>query len=473
VLDEASIRAVSSWACSQVINSAIPDGARDVFVKMLAVIKKWTSSRGIYSAKMGYPGGIGWTVMCLRILQKEVAKSGVNPASITVDSLVAQFFSTYSAMDFKGASLAMVGQSAVGRNSNARMAIWTPSKPYFNITRNSTNSSVWCMRHQFVAAESFIESAGGVENVDWELFLHQNHHRPLLKSSQTLCLVFVTVSTMTKDSYITWSNFIESRLVGLVISLERVCPTGVVPVLYSRAFYSPTPTYPHQCCFLVILKDTTDSSTLSSMDPSAICEMFRPPAQEWEHTVLSQKPDDGFISVQTYSADKMPKWIFADGATNPENSPSTEEEDEDDGCDVEAFKELLHNNMVAHEEEPAHLATAVPVSVPAPASASSASSTFKSKNGKKQKGSSASASASAAAPSGKLRKSEDVYNRIMWDPKFNKAEYSICYEDRFLGLMEVPFESFDHENIPFHRVWLFKHRGDIIWDRENRIDRVF
>jgi len=61
----------------------------------------------------------------------------------------------------------------------------------------------------------------------------------------------------------------------------------------------------------------------------------------------------------------------------------------------------------------------------------------------------------------------------MWDPSFNKAEYTICYEDRFIGLMEVPFESFDHENIPFHRVQLFKHRGDIVWDRANRIDRVF
>jgi uncharacterized protein (UPF0248 family) len=60
-----------------------------------------------------------------------------------------------------------------------------------------------------------------------------------------------------------------------------------------------------------------------------------------------------------------------------------------------------------------------------------------------------------------------------WDSALNKAEYSIGYEDRFLGIMEVAFEDFDTEAIPFHRVWLFKHRGDIIWDRENRVDKLF
>jgi len=436
---------------------------------------KSLKSRGIYSAKMGYPGGIGWTILCLRVLQKELASS--TTTSITVDHLVEQFFATYSAMDFKGASLALVGQSgSSSRGSNAKMAIWTPAKPFFNITRNSTNSSVAYLRRHLSTTQAFIRNAGGVDKVDWEMFLQQNNHRPLFKSPNTLALVLVTVSALTKGSYEAWSNFIESRMIGLVISLEKVCSAGVMPVLLSHRFFNPSPSYPHQCCFVVVMHDSSDHSAYADMDPVAVSDMFRAPSQQWEHSVLSEKPGDGFISVWSYSTDKMPKWLLADGSINynPSASSSKDDDDDDDAdmLDADAFKEALHNSfaLVAQREASTVAAVAVqPVPV-STSSTSSSSSSKKEKDGKKQKSGSKSAT---PAPSGKLRTSEDVYNRIMWDPSFNKAEYTICYEDRFIGLMEVPFESFDHENIPFHRVQLFKHRGDIVWDRANRIDRVF
>jgi len=482
VWDDAEIRAVSGWAAAQTLNAAIPDSVRSEAIKMIAIVKRWSKSCGIYSAKMGYPGGIGWTVLCIRILQKELAGSSASASSITVEHLISQFFKTYSGIDFKGSSLALIGQSvssSISRESNAKMAIWTPSKPYFNITRNSTNSSVTCLRSHFTATQSLIQKAGGIDKIDWELFLQQNHHRPLLKSSHTLAVVLVTVSALTKSSYQAWSNFIESRIVGLVIALERVCPSGVIPILFSCPFYNPSPSYPHQCCFLVIMNDISESSAYADMDPIAVSDIFRPPSQEWEHSVLSEKPGDGFISVWSYSTDKMPKWLLADGAINPENSMTKKsdvdaDEDDDDMIDVETFKEYLHNSFVARTE--------ASVSVPVQPAVSGKKEKESKTKGKEKKGSkigssstsaASSASVSSQNPAGKLRTSEDVYHRIMWDPSFNKAEYTICYEDRFLGLMEVPFESFDHENIPFHRVWLYKHRGDIVWDREKRIDLVF
>jgi len=479
VWDDAGVRAVSGWASAQTLLAAVPEAARTEFIKMITIVKQWSKSRGIYSAKMGYPGGIGWTILCLRILQKELASSSSAPSSVTVEHLISQFFNTYSTIEFKGVSLALIGQStsgAIGRESNAKMAIWTPAKPYFNITRNSTNSSVSCIRSHFFATQSSIRDAGGVDKIDWELFLQQNHHRPLLKSSHTLAVVLVTVSALTKGSYEAWSNFIESRMVGLVIALERVCPSGVIPILFSRPFYNPSPSYPHQCCFLVILNDSSESSTYSDMDPLAMSDMFRPPSQEWEHNVLSEKPGDGFISVWSYSTDKMPKWLLADGAISPENSVTSEDDDDgDDMLDVDGFKEALHNSFTARKEAAAAVSAQPAASGRGTKDKESKTKDKERKNTKTGMSASSSSSSSSAQQmaSGKLRTSEDVYHRIMWDPSFNKAEYTICYEDRFLGLMEVPFESFDHENIPFHRVWLFKHRGDIVWDREKRIDRVF
>jgi uncharacterized protein (UPF0248 family) len=50
--------------------------------------------------------------------------------------------------------------------------------------------------------------------------------------------------------------------------------------------------------------------------------------------------------------------------------------------------------------------------------------------------------------------------------------------DRIEGIKEIKFESFKriHEDselgIPFHRIRYFKMNGDILWDRERRIDLI-
>lgn len=465
--DEAGARALCGWADAQAVTAAVPEALHAVFAGALAVVKQWAVSRGVYSCRMGYPGGIGYTIMVARLVQKAAASAGSAP--LTVAGLVAQFFAVYAGTDFATTPLALAGAGAPGgaaRTGAAKMVVWTPAKPHYNVTRNSTRASVWCLRHELAAAQTFLERAGGVDRVDWEVFLEQNHHRPLLKSPHTVALVLVTVSALTRPSFDAWASFVESRLVRLTVALECVCPPGLVPVLYSRAFYNPAPTYPHQCCFLAVLYDASGNSPFASMEPDAATKEFLAPAQSWEHSVLVQKPGDGFISVWCYSTEKMPKWLLADGAVQCSPSASQDDDDDEDAFDVSAFVESLDNipspEPTSHTPEPAK-----PVPSPAhPKGAAAAASN-------KQHGGKTAAAPTGQTPATKLRTSEDVYNRIMWDPLLNKAEYTICYEDRFLGLMEIPFESFDRENIPFHRVWMFKHRGDVVWDREKRIDLVF
>jgi len=78
-----------------------------------------------------------------------------------------------------------------------------------------------------------------------------------------------------------------------------------------------------------------------------------------------------------------------------------------------------------------------------------------------------------------LRTSEDVYNRIKWDPDFDKSEFIIGYEDRFVGIMEAQFSTFKcddvtHEEfVPWHRVQYFKRNDIIVWDRKTRKDDIF
>lgn len=93
---------------------------------------------------------------------------------------------------------------------------------------------------------------------------------------------------------------------------------------------------------------------------------------------------------------------------------------------------------------------------------------------------------SNAGCSKKLRPAQDVINRLKWDPGSNTEDYLIGYEDRFLGVKELPLgkwksDQTDDEFIPMHRVVWVRRRGagdegkegEIVWDRKQRIDWIF
>ncbi|KAI1707313.1 ras family domain-containing protein [Ditylenchus destructor] len=76
----------------------------------------------------------------------------------------------------------------------------------------------------------------------------------------------------------------------------------------------------------------------------------------------------------------------------------------------------------------------------------------------------------------RLRTFKECFNWIKHDCRFNVNEFTLCYEDRFCGLLEMPLSAFEMEDkqsdefIPEHRVWLLKMNGKIVWDRRNRVD---
>eukprot|EP00331_Platyophrya_macrostoma_P017166 CAMPEP_0176474716 /NCGR_PEP_ID=MMETSP0127-20121128/43189_1 /TAXON_ID=938130 /ORGANISM="Platyophrya macrostoma, Strain WH" /LENGTH=239 /DNA_ID=CAMNT_0017870199 /DNA_START=57 /DNA_END=773 /DNA_ORIENTATION=- len=66
-------------------------------------------------------------------------------------------------------------------------------------------------------------------------------------------------------------------------------------------------------------------------------------------------------------------------------------------------------------------------------------------------------------PIQKIRDGEYVINRILWDTSYNKADFTVGYEDRFLGMMEMPFEEFITSEVPKHRIRNFKMKGRVMW----------
>lgn len=81
----------------------------------------------------------------------------------------------------------------------------------------------------------------------------------------------------------------------------------------------------------------------------------------------------------------------------------------------------------------------------------------------------------------KFRTSKDVYDRLCWDSQLDSNLYTVGYKDRFRGMVELGLgefrnsrkDMFEESWIPWHRVYWFKREGDIIWDREKKIDKIF
>ncbi|RNA04082.1 leukocyte receptor cluster member 9 [Brachionus plicatilis] len=82
-----------------------------------------------------------------------------------------------------------------------------------------------------------------------------------------------------------------------------------------------------------------------------------------------------------------------------------------------------------------------------------------------------------------MKTAGDVVNRIQWDSEINKDYITVGYIDRFLGLKECSFNTFDWGDIvlaeygalaiPEHRISYFKYKDEIIWDKKSRLDNFF
>lgn len=58
-------------------------------------------------------------------------------------------------------------------------------------------------------------------------------------------------------------------------------------------------------------------------------------------------------------------------------------------------------------------------------------------------------------------------------PENSDKEYSLCYNDRYLGLLEMPVRTFvEKGEVPLHRIQIFKCNGQIIWHRKTKFTSI-
>jgi uncharacterized protein (UPF0248 family) len=77
----------------------------------------------------------------------------------------------------------------------------------------------------------------------------------------------------------------------------------------------------------------------------------------------------------------------------------------------------------------------------------------------------------------RLRTSQEVHNRIMWDDAYDPSDFVVGYMDRFDGMMEIALNEFlpidKGGDIAYHRIYYFRQGNVVMWDRNKRIDRIF
>ncbi|KAK7157492.1 hypothetical protein R3I93_008857 [Phoxinus phoxinus] len=85
----------------------------------------------------------------------------------------------------------------------------------------------------------------------------------------------------------------------------------------------------------------------------------------------------------------------------------------------------------------------------------------------------------------RMRTADDVISRIIWDASVDPADFVVGHLDRFLGVLERPFSDFSWDTqvcdcdfseelaLPRHRIQYFTYKGQRLWDRDSRTDRVF
>jgi poly(A) polymerase len=73
-----------------------------------------------------------------------------------------------------------------------------------------------------------------------------------------------------------------------------------------------------------------------------------------------------------------------------------------------------------------------------------------------------------------MRTSEEIYQRVRWDPRFDPSRFVLGIRER--GLAEpkrIPLPAFVPGGvIPWHRIQFVEADGELVWDRATRIDRV-
>ncbi|TLS30366.1 hypothetical protein PpBr36_02945 [Pyricularia pennisetigena] len=460
------------------LRETIPDLSK--FRVAHRAIKTWAQSRGIYSAKFGYLGGIQISILLARVCKLLARDYGQD---LSVPDILCSFFSHYASFDWRNKiAFDPFFHTKLNYLRSARepLAILGFFPPALNTTLAATVPSMNAIARELSKADEFLKEDG----MTWDTFLRGcpavvDKRQRLVggaadfvrsyKSFVKIELQYWGISLSKGSQFVGW---LESRCPLLLVDMSRrlpqlkfrIWPQRFVEQLDVDAGEPEAgneeddqgETREYQGFYLIGLEEdsrTTDQDTrLTAGTMQTILQRFEDiirkdekyfdAKSQWLSTSVIQGADLGELTLDERS------WgNYTAGDEDEDEDQDEEEEAEDSASDT-------------HE---------------------SGQRPQRQKKGKKGKSTKEPNRVVPIAKSGaKFRTAADVISRLRWDPALDSSDYVVGYEDRFKGAMEKALDAWkgeqtDEEFIPQHRILYFKRKKDgmVVWERRTRKDLLF
>jgi len=289
----------------------------DSFLMLLRCLKLWARRRGIYSNIVGFPGGVAWAIMGVKVCQ-------LYPNMIP-SQLLEKFFFLYKNWNFGNAILttpldeckappgAVFMQSwdpqRMPPNHWRPMSVITPTYPAANSTFNSSHSTLWVIQQEIAAAHTLAQAFNGGKGPISALFepcdffkLYSNY-------------VQVQVCSAVEEGLKGWYSYIESQLRKLVEKLEMDHSAGLKAAHPCTRHFGPHaeagtgPGGSERWLVLFYIGLKFDDEAVKQLKEAGQSVNLTGPVAEFLQIIDTDSYDSNDISVKVVKRKMIPSWV--------------------------------------------------------------------------------------------------------------------------------------------------------------------
>jgi len=237
-LDFKSIRSVNGYKSTVELLKIIPNEFN--FCITLRAIKTWAKNRGMYSSMMGFLGGIGWTLLLVKVCQ-------LFPTA-TPSTLLLKFFSTFKDWDWDypvmiefhndlGPDHCTWNSSINKKDWAYQMAIITPIHPPENSSHNVSKTALRVIQEEFNNAYNICSNILD-RNIDWHKFFKPTNFFHKYEHFIVVEAVSLKKTWLSEQDERQWVGLVGSRIRLLVTKLEIVNGISLARV-WPNSYISP------------------------------------------------------------------------------------------------------------------------------------------------------------------------------------------------------------------------------------------
>ena len=225
------------------ILSLVPDPNN--FRLTLRAIKLWAKKRGIYSNRIGYPGGVAWAIL--------VAKVCKMFPKLKPNKLVRKFFDVYASWNWN--EPVMINEIKKEVLFSCPVEVWkpeekrsicilTPAFPCQNTNYNTTDTTKRVMIEEFEKFKDFTSKIVYKEqNTPNNEYTWKNLFAEIDFFDQFSVFLQIDILGGNQTDFKSWSGFVESRLRFLIKHFEEFPQLKLRP--YTNGFKLKDPQFPY------------------------------------------------------------------------------------------------------------------------------------------------------------------------------------------------------------------------------------